>query len=262
MAKLTALLPRLSEVMGSNGAPGLEFSTFELQSCLGPASPHFSYNVRVFSFPPNKDPKKCHGPGMLDRYHYNYLTTEGVIEPRRVYIKWAFDDKRITKLLREASWYTQDLKELQGQAVPHFYGFFSNDSSYPTVACTIFELLEHTDIRTLDRSNFAYVFLYPQLFRSTYPQLLFFFTSREIMLAGCKIHRAGISHNALISGYQKGSHIISTPTGPMFVDFTQATRHKCLGAHPCSTFKGISSHSEPEQCKELANLEISEGFIA
>ena len=65
----------------------------------------------------------------------------GEFDSSRVYIKFGFDAARISDLYREALHYETKLYPLQGEVVPRFLGFFTDQAMYPTFACSIFEVL-------------------------------------------------------------------------------------------------------------------------
>jgi hypothetical protein len=56
-----------------------------------------------------------------------------------VYVKWAADPKRLKMLAHEADLYSNELKPLQGEVVPRFYGYFTDDAENPTMGCLVLE---------------------------------------------------------------------------------------------------------------------------
>lgn len=73
-----------------------------------------------------------------------------------VYVKWAFDPKRIRKLHHEAAIYEHKLGPLQGRVVPRFYGYFVDNLKEPRVACSIFESLEFRPYHSIDEWKWVY----------------------------------------------------------------------------------------------------------
>jgi len=75
--------------------------------------------------------------------------------------------------------------------------------------------------------------------------------SRKLMLGICKIHQAGIVHNALESRF----HLMRHGKEPRIIDFSQAKRHHCRGAYPADRYGDLQGSPDIPWCMELAKLE-------
>ncbi|KAH8111996.1 hypothetical protein DFH11DRAFT_1512332 [Phellopilus nigrolimitatus] len=157
-----------------------------------------------------------------------------------VYVKWAFDAKRVEALRDEAAIYAARLTPLQGTVVPRLVGFYESVDHANPFALSIFE---HCSGPVL----------------SDYAEY-----SRQYMMAACALHGVGVSHNQLALGLRGDArfvdrHVIADQAGRVrIVDFTRATLHFCPGA-PLRVAGGAPAEERRGCCDELAHLEIVVG---
>ncbi|KAJ7665108.1 hypothetical protein DFH06DRAFT_1127472 [Mycena polygramma] len=152
-----------------------------------------------------------------------------------VLLKLARDPEEIAALEQEASIYQNELKNLQGQYVPNFYGIYHGAVDKCPVACILMEYCTPGNITIpYDEMN------------------------RRVMLAACAIHSARIMHCDLVDG----KHIVLSGTKVMVVDFSRAVPHRCYGATP-TLHPGMGGPTgSPHDCPELMMLEKSYGIFS
>lgn len=83
---------------------------------------------------------KGHGEGTIGAF---YVDSDGKafgkMETVDVYVKWAGDAHQLSLLTHEVDMYQNDLKKLQGKAVPRCYGFFTDSATDPKLGFLILE---------------------------------------------------------------------------------------------------------------------------
>ncbi|KAJ2935393.1 hypothetical protein H1R20_g1701, partial [Candolleomyces eurysporus] len=146
-------------------------------------------------------------------------------------LKIARGPQALADLKHEAKIYTKDLLSLQGIVVPKFYGLYETRIKGIPFGCALLE-----DCNT----GLSKPLLDPRE------------VNTQVMLAICKIHQAGISHNDLLTSRH---HIVVQDRGVRIIDFTNATRHVCTNAVP------TLYHSLPRGffCEELVGMEKAFG---
>ncbi|KAJ3511978.1 hypothetical protein NLJ89_g3788 [Agrocybe chaxingu] len=157
-----------------------------------------------------------------------------VAEPptNKIVAKLAYGKDRLKLLEREYTYYTTLLAPLQGTVVPYCYGLFKGTVKGREMGCLLLEYIKpHTDKR-IDTDEFH----------------------RELMVALCKIHQAGLKHGNL-----KSSHILQMGYSPRIVDFSLAEDHKCEKAHPANIYGEQVMAYGVYDCDELRRLEIFHG---
>ncbi|KAJ6481818.1 hypothetical protein C8R45DRAFT_1075979 [Mycena sanguinolenta] len=151
-------------------------------------------------------------------------------KPKEYILKTARSSE-VDALELEASFYSNELQSLQGQCIPRFYGIYHSEGSpegFP-VACMVLEYCGRRNQLLPDEKN------------------------RQIMLAACALHAAGITHGNL----KKGHHFVESGPSIKIVDFSYATPHSCRGATPC-LHPGMGG---PRGCPELEMLEKKYGLL-
>ena len=81
------------------------------------------------------------------------------------------------------------------------------------------------------------------------------------MLTICKLHSAGVIHNAL--GKHNERHVLACKDGPRIIDFKLAKLHDCLGGTPVpygEYHRILAATEEGHFCKELMDAEFGCGF--
>ncbi|KAJ6486079.1 hypothetical protein C8R47DRAFT_1216703 [Mycena vitilis] len=152
-----------------------------------------------------------------------------------VLLKLARDPDEIGALEKEASIYENELKHLQGQFVPNFYGIFHGAVDNCPVACILME------------------YYTPGKITMQYGEM-----NRKIMLAVCAIHNADVMHCDLLDD----RHIVPSGSKVMIVDFSSAVPHRCYGAMP-TLYPGMGAPTgSPQDCQELVMLEKSYGIFS
>ncbi|CAA7266794.1 unnamed protein product [Cyclocybe aegerita] len=155
-----------------------------------------------------------------------------VAEPptSKIVAKLAYGKDKLKLLEHEHAYYTKLLAPLQGTVVPYCYGLFKGTVKGREMGCLLLEYIKpHTD-KKVDADEFH----------------------RELMVALCKIHQAGLKHGNL-----KSSHILQMGYSPRIVDFSLAEDHKCEKAHPANIY-GQQAYGVYD-CDELRRLEVFHG---
>ena len=93
----------------------------------------------------SKAPAKGHSAGLVrirsvDQNGKPY----GDSKTKEVYVKWAGDSERLSKLAHEAGLYCNDLKSLQGSVVPRCHGFFTDSVKDPKFGILVLEMCSGT----------------------------------------------------------------------------------------------------------------------
>ncbi|KAL4258165.1 Protein kinase domain-containing protein [Pleurotus pulmonarius] len=127
-------------------------------------------------------------------------------ETRTVIAKLAFGVSQYQGIMREASFYKQELVPLQGTVVPKFYGFYEGEACGGIIGCL---LLERYTAMPKSQNVIE--------------------TCRQTLLGICKLHQLGVYHGSLGTSTRD---ILSTISGPRIVDFSKAFRHQCVGCTP------------------------------
>ncbi|KAJ7157136.1 hypothetical protein C8R46DRAFT_1040214 [Mycena filopes] len=162
-------------------------------------------------------------------------------------LKMARDAGGIAALELEASFYINELKSLQGTAVPWFYGIYHGHIDGVPVACMLLEYRRQVPVIHPGREVSI-------LFRfAAVGQVLIPPSSRRVMLAACAVHAAGVMHCDLENGRQ----FVLSGKNIKIVDFSCAIAHRCPGATP-TLHPGMGS--APTGCQELLMLEESHGI--
>ncbi|KAE9409162.1 hypothetical protein BT96DRAFT_872549 [Gymnopus androsaceus JB14] len=148
-------------------------------------------------------------------------------------VKMAQGRNQVTALEKEYRVYTHKLKHLQGSVVPHCYGLFKGKINGEDFACLLLEYCRSPLNFTLADRN------------------------REVMLAVCKLHQAGILHGSLDDAH----HIVGAGTGIRIVDFSDVLEdHHCVGAIPLLTHPNAVVASR-NGCPELVLVEKIYGIV-
>ncbi|KAJ3501448.1 hypothetical protein NLJ89_g9338 [Agrocybe chaxingu] len=164
--------------------------------------------------------------------------TEPVTHLKAV-LKWAQTDDRdttsIEMLRNEASIYMRELLSLQGTVVPRCYGYYEGTTSDGR---TRFAGLLLEELPRKPQENWTRAAEY----------------HRHLMIAFCKIHKAGIQHH----GVMDPRHFITDGgSAPKIVSFSLATRHNCAGCPPADSAGNIPQGAAV--CLELQLLEMHYG---
>ncbi|KAK7058519.1 hypothetical protein VNI00_002153 [Paramarasmius palmivorus] len=154
-------------------------------------------------------------------------------EPSAVALKLASGHMEVQRLKVEADIYQKELVSLQGTLVPKFYGIYT--SEYDGVKRAVM-ILEHCgDGKVSEFIDFNEF-------------------NRLLMLAACKLHRAGVVHGSL----DEPRHILEVGKTIRIIDFADVGRyHQCVGAVP----RLESNHRVPMGCVQLEDLENRYGSL-
>ncbi|KAI0064505.1 hypothetical protein BV25DRAFT_1800527 [Artomyces pyxidatus] len=144
--------------------------------------------------------------------------------PARACIKYASGKEEVDRLVAEARFYLFELRNLQGVAVPTFYGLFEGRVDGRPIACMVLELCTGRDAICKYADEF----------------------NRLVMVAVCKIHGEGVLHGNL-HDYR---HFVMKGKQVFVVDFSMAIRHKCEGGTPALQWDGLVNDA-PTGCIEL-----------
>ncbi|KIM47621.1 hypothetical protein M413DRAFT_205213 [Hebeloma cylindrosporum] len=147
-----------------------------------------------------------------------------------VAVKLAYDTAGIRLLRHEYEIYSKDLRALQGSVIPICYGLFTGMVNCAHTACLVLEYCANGHPNPAVAGEEFY---------------------RKLMLGICKIHQAGIVHNALHSYF----HVMQHGEEPRIIDFSRARRHNCRGAYPADRYGDFQGSAEIPWCMELAKME-------
>jgi len=197
----------------------------DLETSLGTS---YNYVIRTLPNPPSSDIEARTNVAVMDTVRRVGKKEKVVKANREVFVKWSKDARGIIALGNEASFYCRELKELQGEVVPDFYGYFADSLDKPRFACVVLEYCSG---------------VLPDDYHEYY---------RQYMVLACRLHSAGVAHTQLLSSRH---HVIPHENGLRIVDFTQAQRHKCQSCFPIVSRKPLGGN----ECPELELLEKSVG---
>ncbi|KAJ7248216.1 hypothetical protein B0H12DRAFT_1020110 [Mycena haematopus] len=152
------------------------------------------------------------------------------MEPSNVVaLKLAHGKEEVEEMEREAGFYENQLKDLQGTVVPKCYGFYTTKVRGTPLGCL---LLEYCSGPPVDRNRVQEV-------------------KWKSMQAAYALHKAGVLHGDLDDGH----HFIPMGLDVRIVDFTVAVAHHCVS--------GLSRRAEGHDrhricaCPELGGLEAA-----
>ncbi|TFY67328.1 hypothetical protein EVJ58_g1700 [Rhodofomes roseus] len=182
-----------------------------------------------------------HGKRMVQViYHAQLYSTSAVDQnadekPIDVALKWATGMRYVDLLLKEARFYEDQLKSLQGIAVPEFYGFYVGRVNDIDIGCLLIEWCDGE------------------------PHLDLWERNRQKLLAAARIHRVRVCHGRLSDDEH---FVVSSKDNTMrIVNFSHASLHHCPGGTPLM-LNPADSKDTPEKCSfcpELALLEETYG---
>ncbi|KAF9532666.1 hypothetical protein CPB83DRAFT_890850 [Crepidotus variabilis] len=175
-----------------------------------------------------------------------YIGPVGETPSHKVVLKIGQGKRADQRLAREYEMYSGPLVHLQGTIVPRCFGLFcgsANESGSGTIkskkqiSCLVLEYIAPHRERTVDPEEFH----------------------RQLMLALCKIHKAGINHGNLKTG-----HILQMGYSPRIIDFSLASRHSCQHGYAAGFCDEDNSQpsslsptaSELLTCQELRMAEV------
>ncbi|KAJ7242924.1 hypothetical protein C8J57DRAFT_1557015 [Mycena rebaudengoi] len=138
-------------------------------------------------------------------------------------VKLAFDPAAIEALEHEAQFYNQ-LKDLQGGAVPRCLGHFRSKVGGRDIACLVVDYCTGIPGEQMHGLN------------------------RKIMAAAYAVHASGVMHGDLLDGH----HFVKNMRQMTIVDFSAAVQHRCIHGMP---MRGSDGHRRVGVCPELAVLE-------
>ncbi|KDR80117.1 hypothetical protein GALMADRAFT_62327 [Galerina marginata CBS 339.88] len=167
--------------------------------------------------------------------HLGFLKAGDSAKEEKIVCKLAHGHGNVKSLEREAEFYRNDLKDLQGKVVPQYFGFYKQDLG-ETIACLLLEYIDDDD-KDITNGPLWY---------------------RRVMLAMAEVHKAGIIHGGLLDF--KKEHIIRMGKSPRIVDFSRATRHKCEGTLPANEHGVVPD--DVISCEELRGLEETYGVLS
>ncbi|KAJ7606874.1 hypothetical protein FB45DRAFT_1040819 [Roridomyces roridus] len=148
-----------------------------------------------------------------------HISVVRATDGRLAVLKLARTPDDITSLMKEAQFYKHELLHLQGKYVPVFYGIF-----FGTLASKFVDMHEE---------------------------------NRQVMLAACALHKAGVIHNNLVLG----DHFITVGRSIRIVDFSKAERRDgCRSGTPI-LYPG-RGQDPYESCPELMQLESAYGMFS
>ncbi|KAJ7242992.1 hypothetical protein C8J57DRAFT_1084107 [Mycena rebaudengoi] len=151
-------------------------------------------------------------------------------EPAQVVaLKIAHGAEAVEELEREAGFYANQLKPLQGVVVPKCYGFYRAKINRTPLACLILEYCAGVPGEKLRDIN------------------------RKAMRAAYAVHAAGVLHGDLLNGH----HFVHMGRDLRIIDFTVAVSHQCI--HDISRRAHGHGHHRQCGCPELAGLEEAYG---
>jgi len=167
----------------------------------------------------------------------------------------------LKKLEREAEVYQKHLVSLQGTVVPKLYGHFTGVIGGEAFGVLLLEYCSCGGVKIKNYKEFQSVHFccHFLLELSTDPVL----RSRQVMIAICALHSAGIRHYDLqpLPGkhWVPNKHITRIGLMPKIVDFSKARPHNCHGAYPAEGHNGLVT-DEIVVCTELAAAEEAYGI--
>ncbi|OBZ68367.1 hypothetical protein A0H81_11647 [Grifola frondosa] len=150
--------------------------------------------------------------------------------PVNAALKWVTGDVRVGFLKWEVGCYENQLRKLQGIAVPRCYGFFAGFVENTRVGCLVLEWCGG-DLY-LDEIEM----------------------NRQCMLAAARMHEAGILHGHL----DERHFVVADDRTLRVIGFKYAGDHHCHGAIPFSTADPGPEAGDPkpeDSCLELTVLE-------
>ncbi|GJE91877.1 hypothetical protein PsYK624_080280 [Phanerochaete sordida] len=184
---------------------------------------------------------------VASRYYYSHRSAvfRGEIradkpdaQPEEVVCKYREED--VFELEREANFYQNNLRELQGVVVPHFHGLYKgsrvdDDDEERTVVCLILEYFP------ADRSV-------PYWKRPLE-------TKEDVAYSMLELHFAGLNHNNF-----DDDHILVSERGEVrIIDFDQATAHTCNAKDDINVWGSEQSEVKfgcIEMCEVIKLLEL------
>lgn len=166
-----------------------------------------------------------------NRVYTAHIGPRGMEATEAIIVKAAFGLDEMILLNREAEFYSNELRHLQGTVVPKCFGFFRGKVDGVDLGCLLLEYCSG---------------------RAPVWNMLEF--NRCIMLSVCKIHQAGIIHGDLLDGH----HFVKMGDGIRVIDFSSAVRHRCRNGIP--RLIGGRGNDAEGQCAELVNMEKTFGF--
>ncbi|KAJ7856708.1 hypothetical protein B0H14DRAFT_2156887, partial [Mycena olivaceomarginata] len=133
----------------------------------------------------------------------------------------------LEEMEREASFYQNQLKDLQGTVVPKCYGFYTAKVGGTPIGCLLLEYCSGPPVDIVRRQEVRY----------------------KSMQAAYALHRAGVLHGDLVDG----RHFVSMGHDIRIIDFAVAVPHKCVSG----LSKRAAGHGRQHTCgcPELATLE-------
>ncbi|KAJ6535938.1 hypothetical protein DFH09DRAFT_1402171 [Mycena vulgaris] len=141
-----------------------------------------------------------------------------------VALKIARGKEAVDDMEREAGFYEQQLKGLQGTVVPKCYGFYATKVNGTSLGCLLLEYCSGPPERIPD-------------------------LNRKVLRASYALHAAGVLHGDLLDGH----HFIPMGRDLRIIDFSVAVPHQCVS--------GLARRAEGHghhhlcACQELAVLE-------
>ncbi|OBZ74442.1 hypothetical protein A0H81_05259 [Grifola frondosa] len=125
------------------------------------------------------------------------------MEPRDVVFKIAYGKKAINRMRREAGVYRRELKDLQGEFVPRFYGLFEGVTDDRRTGCLVLGYIG----KTLE----YYLYAMNRKFRCA------------VMQAILMIHCAGVEHR----DFDEQNIVVDENNKPFIIDFDSSEPHEC-----------------------------------
>ncbi|KZT74965.1 hypothetical protein DAEQUDRAFT_15006 [Daedalea quercina L-15889] len=179
--------------------------------------------------------------------------------PMDVALRWATGMQCIDRLLKEAHFYENQLKGLQGSAVPKFYGFYVGRTDDIDIGCLLVEWCggePHPDL--WERKYVTRCRRRLQQYHDCVAESVLSF-SRQMLLVAARIHAMRVCHGRLSDGRH---FVASSKDNTMrIVNFSHASVHSCPGGTPL-LLNPDGSEDAPERCSrcpELALLEETYG---
>ncbi|KAJ7148664.1 hypothetical protein C8R43DRAFT_1194106 [Mycena crocata] len=148
-------------------------------------------------------------------------------------LKVARGKEEVEEMEREAGFYEQQLKGLQGTVVPKCYGFYTTKVGGTPLGCLLMEYCSGPPVDRVDRDRVDDL-------------------NRKALRAAYALHSAGVLHGDL------AHHIVPMGRDVRIVDFAVSVSHQCVS--------GLSRRAEGHGlhhlcgCQELAGLESAYGY--